>query len=134
MFDLLDITTQPHEINIQEVRGNVAVTGIKSKVVRSEAEAMKLLFEVCESPVCDLSQTAPISSYHHLRFLPLLRLFRQGETNRVIGEHQLNRESSRSHSIFTIHIEMKMAGEQGEIIVRCTLVRSDLQSPVYEMH
>ena len=46
LFDLLDITTQPHELNIQEVRGNVNVTGLRSIVVRSEAEAMKLLFEV----------------------------------------------------------------------------------------
>lgn len=41
----------------------------------------------------------------------------QGETNRVIGEHQLNRESSRSHSIFTISLEMKMPGEAGDVVV-----------------
>jgi kinesin family protein 6/9 len=33
----------------------------------------------------------------------------QGETNRVIGEHQLNRESSRSHSIFTITLRSQPA-------------------------
>eukprot|EP00955_Chlamydomonas_euryale_P114974 366319-Chlamydomonas_euryale.AAC.14 len=44
----------------------------------------------------------------------------QGESNRVIGEHQLNRESSRSHSIFTISLEMRLAGESGETIVRRT--------------
>jgi hypothetical protein len=35
----------------------------------------------------------------------------QGETNRVIGEHQLNRESSRSHSIFTITLELRPLDE-----------------------
>lgn len=38
----------------------------------------------------------------------------QGETNRVIGEHQLNRESSRSHSIFTITLELKPVGDVGQ--------------------
>lgn len=38
--------------------------------------------------------------------LPHVR-YVQGETNRVIGEHQLNRESSRSHSIFTVMLELK---------------------------
>lgn len=33
-----------------------------------------------------------------------LRLL-QGEANRVIGEHQLNRESSRSHCIFTLALD-----------------------------
>jgi len=31
----------------------------------------------------------------------------QGETNRVIAEHALNRNSSRSHCIFTIYIEVR---------------------------
>lgn len=35
----------------------------------------------------------------------------------MIGEHQLNRESSRSHSIFTISLEMKMPGEAGDVVV-----------------
>jgi len=86
LYDLLDITSQPHEINIYEsARGAVTISGLRSAVVRSEAEALALLFE--------------------------------GETNRVIGEHQLNRESSRSHSIFTITIEMRMPGEAGELVV-----------------
>ncbi|MEW5311852.1 MAG: hypothetical protein WDW38_003536 [Sanguina aurantia] len=88
LYDLLDISTQPHEINIYEnSAGIVTVDGIRSVVVASEAAAMALLFE--------------------------------GETNRVIGEHQLNRESSRSHSIFTVTIEMRPTGENagGDIVV-----------------
>lgn len=34
-----------------------------------------------------------------------LNLFFEGNTNRSIGQHDLNRHSSRSHCIFTIHIE-----------------------------
>ncbi|GAX77459.1 hypothetical protein CEUSTIGMA_g4903.t1 [Chlamydomonas eustigma] len=86
LYDLLDITTQPHELNIQEnTKGVVNITGLKSAVVQSDTQAFQLFFE--------------------------------GETNRVIGAHQLNRESSRSHSIFTITIEMRMPGELGDKIV-----------------
>ncbi|KAG2499144.1 hypothetical protein HYH03_002727 [Edaphochlamys debaryana] len=87
LYDLLDITTQPHEISIYESsRGLVTVSGLRTAVVGSEAEALALLFE--------------------------------GETNRVIGEHQLNRESSRSHSIFTITMELKPIGEApGDVLV-----------------
>ena len=52
----------------------------------------------------------------------------------MIGEHQLNRESSRSHSIFTIHLEMKMAGEHGETVVShslCICMRSFHMSIVF---
>ncbi|XP_072183741.1 kinesin-like protein KIF9 [Excalfactoria chinensis] len=36
-----------------------------------------------------------------------LNLLFEGETNRVIGEHTLNKNSSRSHCIFTIYIESR---------------------------
>ncbi|XP_009989463.1 PREDICTED: kinesin-like protein KIF9, partial [Tauraco erythrolophus] len=36
-----------------------------------------------------------------------LSLFFEGETNRVITEHTLNKNSSRSHCIFTIYIESR---------------------------
>ncbi|CAI9566207.1 unnamed protein product, partial [Staurois parvus] len=34
-----------------------------------------------------------------------LNLLFEGETNRIIGSHILNKHSSRSHCIFTIHVE-----------------------------
>ncbi|XP_059693321.1 kinesin-like protein KIF9 [Haemorhous mexicanus] len=36
-----------------------------------------------------------------------LHLLFEGETNRVIGEHSLNKNSSRSHCIFTLYIECR---------------------------
>uniref|UniRef100_A0A8U7MF09 Kinesin-like protein n=1 Tax=Corvus moneduloides TaxID=1196302 RepID=A0A8U7MF09_CORMO len=36
-----------------------------------------------------------------------LHLLFEGETNRVIGEHTLNKNSSRSHCIFTLYIECR---------------------------
>ncbi|XP_041264447.1 kinesin-like protein KIF9 [Onychostruthus taczanowskii] len=36
-----------------------------------------------------------------------LHLLFEGETNRVIGEHSLNKNSSRSHCIFTVYIECR---------------------------
>lgn len=85
LYDLLDLTTQPHELTIHEnSRTNaIWVGGLKTVEVKSEAEALAQLFS--------------------------------GEANRVIGEHQLNRESSRSHSIFTLHIETRMPGDSGDI-------------------
>ena len=38
----------------------------------------------------------------------------EGETNRVIAEHQLNAVSSRSHCIFTVHLERR--SEEGEVV------------------
>ncbi len=47
LYDLLDITTQPHEISIYEnSRGVVTLSGLRTAVVNSEAEALALLFEV----------------------------------------------------------------------------------------
>ncbi len=47
LYDLLDITTQPHEISIYESsRGLVTVSGLRSVAVGSEADALALLFEV----------------------------------------------------------------------------------------
>lgn len=86
LFDLLDITTMPHELNVWEAQdGKVAVSGLKVRDVANEAEALQLLFE--------------------------------GETNRVIGQHQLNRESSRSHSIFTLSVHVKDSELDDEAIV-----------------
>ncbi|KAK9527581.1 hypothetical protein VZT92_014130 [Zoarces viviparus] len=37
-----------------------------------------------------------------------LNLLFEGELNHIIGSHALNRNSSRSHSIFTVHIESRL--------------------------
>lgn len=42
----------------------------------------------------------------------------QGETNRVIGEHQLNRASSRSHCIFCLELQLVPEGGTGQALVR----------------
>lgn len=41
----------------------------------------------------------------------------EGETNRTISEHQLNKSSSRSHCIFTLNVESKSRVESSEKIV-----------------
>ena len=35
----------------------------------------------------------------------------EGETNRTVSAHQLNKESSRSHCIYTLHLESKSTTE-----------------------
>ncbi len=37
-----------------------------------------------------------------------------GSKNRKTGETKMNKDSSRSHSIFTIHIEMSEEDENGD--------------------
>ncbi|XP_043397654.1 kinesin-like protein KIF9 isoform X4 [Chelonia mydas] len=49
------------------------------------------------------TMTGATESYKHRGIIP--RAIQQGETNRIIGEHTLNKNSSRSHCIFTIYIE-----------------------------
>lgn len=41
----------------------------------------------------------------------------EGDTNRTISQHKLNNQSSRSHCIFTIHVESKSRVESSKIIV-----------------
>eukprot|EP00698_Gefionella_okellyi_P004368 TRINITY_DN14039_c0_g1_i1.p1 TRINITY_DN14039_c0_g1~~TRINITY_DN14039_c0_g1_i1.p1 ORF type:complete len:730 (-),score=199.31 TRINITY_DN14039_c0_g1_i1:78-2267(-) len=55
-----------------------------------------------------------------------LNLLFEGETNRAIAEHQLNSASSRSHCIFTIHLESRSRVESAERVVRAKLNLVDL--------
>lgn len=36
-----------------------------------------------------------------------LHLLFEGETNRSIAEHQMNKSSTRSHCIFTLHLDIR---------------------------
>lgn len=50
----------------------------------------------------------------------------EGDTNRTISEHRLNRNSSRSHCIFTVHVESKSRVESSEKVVISKLHLVDL--------
>lgn len=50
----------------------------------------------------------------------------EGETNRSISQHQLNKNSSRSHCIFTIHIESRSRVESSEKVLYSKLNLVDL--------
>ena len=50
----------------------------------------------------------------------------EGEANRTISEHQLNKESTRSHCIFSIYLEMKSRIESSEKIINSKLNFVDL--------
>ncbi|NWS17952.1 KIF9 protein, partial [Pachyramphus minor] len=67
----------------------IYVRGLSIRPVSHEEEALNLLFEAREPKDC-------LYSLHYF-----------GETNRVIAEHALNKNSSRSHCIFTIYIECR---------------------------
>lgn len=50
----------------------------------------------------------------------------EGETNRTVSAHQLNKESSRSHCVYTIHLESKSRAESTEKVVFSKLNLVDL--------
>jgi len=50
----------------------------------------------------------------------------EGETNRSISQHQLNKNSSRSHCIFTLHIESRSRVESSEKVLYSKLNLVDL--------
>ena len=55
-----------------------------------------------------------------------LNMLFEGDTNRTISSHRLNEASSRSHCIFTIHIESKSRIESSEKVVVSKLHLVDL--------
>lgn len=48
----------------------------------------------------------------------MLELMERGNLNKHMGETNMNRNSSRSHSIFTITIESSVLGADGEAHIR----------------
>lgn len=50
----------------------------------------------------------------------------QGDTRRVIAEHSLNKRSTRSHTIFTVHLEQRSRSSDGERLVSSKLHLVDL--------
>ncbi|CAD8210486.1 unnamed protein product [Paramecium pentaurelia] len=50
----------------------------------------------------------------------------EGETNRTISEHKLNKASSRSHCVFTVHLEIRSRVESAEKVIISKLNLVDL--------
>eukprot|EP00466_Bigelowiella_natans_P009990 jgi/Bigna1/42808/e_gw1.67.5.1 len=55
-----------------------------------------------------------------------LNLLFEGETNRAIAEHQMNKSSTRSHCVFTMHLDIRSRIESSEKVVRSKLNLVDL--------
>lgn len=55
-----------------------------------------------------------------------LNLLFEGETNRTIAEHKLNKSSTRSHCIYTLHIEARSRVESNEKVIYSKLNLVDL--------
>ena len=49
-----------------------------------------------------------------------------GEANRSTASHALNSSSSRSHTVFTVHVQVRMLGEGEERALACKLNLVDL--------
>lgn len=50
----------------------------------------------------------------------------EGETNRTISEHKLNKNSTRSHCVFTVHLEIRSRVESSEKVIISKLHLVDL--------
>jgi hypothetical protein len=57
-----------------------------------------------------------------------LRRYVEGTRNRRVGSHELNKDSSRSHSIMTVHVESQAAG------ALLTLIRISAKSQPFLCH
>merc|ERR1719254_324746 len=55
-----------------------------------------------------------------------LHVFFQGDTNRHVAEHALNKGSTRSHCVFTIHVESRSRVESSEKVIYSKLHLVDL--------
>ena len=55
-----------------------------------------------------------------------LNLLFEGDTNRIVGSHSLNKASSRSHTIFTLHVESRSRVESTEKVLMSKLNLVDL--------
>ncbi|KNC53487.1 uncharacterized protein AMSG_01201 [Thecamonas trahens ATCC 50062] len=55
-----------------------------------------------------------------------LNLLFEGDTNRIVGSHSLNKASSRSHTIFTLHVESRSRVESTEKVLTSKLNLVDL--------
>lgn len=55
-----------------------------------------------------------------------LSMLFEGETNRTISEHKMNKFSTRSHCIFTIYLEMRSKVESSEKVILSKLNLVDL--------
>ncbi|NXG15748.1 KIF9 protein, partial [Grallaria varia] len=88
--DLLARGRGPRTTPLAVLEGSqgVSVRGLSIHPVSHEEEALNLLFEAGESSCSHCSRG-------------------WGETNRTVAEHALNKNSSRSHCIFTIYIECR---------------------------
>ena len=111
LFDLLssmplqNSTEFNSGLSIYDDRGDVFVKGLTYQLATTEEEALNLLFEVRLA----FRKNTNILSLKKIHTWKL-----KGETNRSIGTHFLNKESSRSHCIFTIRIESKSITSSSE--------------------
>lgn len=81
-------------IDWQDERRGVYVKGLTCRQAENEEDALNMLFEVQPTPLTSNVWTMSID------------VCIQGERNRTIAEHALNKHSSRSHCIFTITVEV----------------------------
>lgn len=55
-----------------------------------------------------------------------LQVLFEGQNNKTVAEHKLNKNSSRSHSIFTVHLEIRSKVESSEKVVMSKINLVDL--------
>jgi len=98
MFDLLT------DVGVQEQSGDLAI---------AEDQRGNIQVRGLSSPVGSTEEEA-------------LHIFFQGDTNRRVAEHALNKGSTRSHCVFTIYVESRSRVESSEKVIYSKLHLVDL--------
>merc|ERR1719482_1223229 len=98
MFDLLT------DVGVSEQSGDLQIVEDSRGSIQIRGLTM---------PVCGTEEEA-------------LHIFFEGDTNRHVAEHALNKGSTRSHCIFTIHVESRSRVESSEKVIFSKLHLIDL--------
>jgi hypothetical protein len=72
---------------------------------------------IVEDPATKLTRVAGLRQCPVVDATSATALFLQGEENRVIGSHALNERSTRSHTVFTLHLERRVTALSSESLI-----------------
>eukprot|EP00163_Fabomonas_tropica_P012088 TRINITY_DN2320_c0_g1_i1.p1 TRINITY_DN2320_c0_g1~~TRINITY_DN2320_c0_g1_i1.p1 ORF type:complete len:920 (+),score=173.05 TRINITY_DN2320_c0_g1_i1:468-3227(+) len=112
IFDLLDPDASPQSVANPNRRTRAKTRARQNDMIagrgRGHTDALKLRYRKGQVEADQVSQKTLNGPNEAQQFLAF------GNENRSVGMTRMNRESSRSHSIFTILIECRDSGEGGE--------------------
>jgi kinesin family protein 6/9 len=95
---------------------NEVIHDLLSTVGQDNENELNPNVAIQEDPVYGVFVKGAVNALSHTEEEALSLLF-EGETNKTISEHKLNKMSSRSHCIFTINLETRSRVESSEKVI-----------------